>query len=400
MKGYKNGIASMLILALISSVPLASFAEVSGNGTIENKTETQAPAKVTQRMVTYSELSRRMFENNTTLDDLKESLKSVLEGLDAYDNPYIYMPGNLSLGTSGNREGLYYQYAKPVLIGKANLEAQQIELEVTIDKMESTMTYQLQKMLIDLGSYEKQISLYENKIKSLTTKYNQVKLKYDKGLISKVALLAEENTLKQSQISLDKLNLQVKIYKAKVAQLASLETGIEYTFEVPVDSANNFSIDQMPAYLQTAKQTSKTIAVENAKMASIENEQEVTTMYKFFMFKSDLLDFERRKEAQKNTLEVVESTVHRTLLDLLNQVEDSKSAYLNAKESEKIARMGYDAALVKLNNKMILPNDLVEAELALNSAQLTALDKALALNGLTKRLDAFVNYGVYIEGGQ
>lgn len=389
----------MLILSMIATVPMASYAEADTDKAIESKTT--ETATVTQKTMSYPELSQLVLKNSTTLESLKDSYQSILNGLDAYDGVGMYSGArNLGMGTTGNREGLYYQYAKPVLITKANLEAQAAQVEQSIGKMETTLNYQLQKMLIDLGSYNDQLELYTAKVQSLKTKYNHTKLKYDKGLISKLELATTENTLRQAEISVTKLNAQIKNYRTQISQLAALKPGIEYTFEVPVDSSNDFSISQFETYLQMAKQSSKTIAVENAKMAAIQNEQEVTDMYKSFMFKSDLLDFERRKEAQKNSSELAESTVHRTLLDLLNQLEDSRSDVVNAKNALGIQQMGYDGAVVMLKNKTILASDLIEYELSLNSAQLSLEQKQTAFNALTKKVDAFISYGVYIEGGQ
>lgn len=364
-------------------------------------TQTSAEAKLPQKYVGYSELRERVLKQNTTLKELKKSEESIVSGLVSFDSPYIHMSAfGLGPGTTGNREGYFYGYAKPILIGKANLEAQSVALVYNMNKLTSTLDYQLQKMLIDLGSSNEQLKLYTQKVEALKVKYAHANASYAKGLISKVQLLGAETEYKQTQMAVEKLSYQIKSYKLKVAELAALESGYDYSFEVPVDTISQYSIDKLDSYFETVKSSNQDLAVERANALALKNEEDVIKIYKQFVLKTDLLDFERRKSAQISHMALVEGNVYKQLRTLLSQLEDAKSDQETARDQADIAVLDFKTAVEKYRIGQITESAMTDAQLAMYTAQLAYSDKQKAYNSLVKRTDVFINAGIYLDGGQ
>lgn len=394
----KKLVAISVLTCICFSAGIASFAEIESSDPVEPKLNNITLPK---KHVNYSELRERVLKQSTVLKDLKKSEEALVKGLDSFDNPYIHLTSSdLSYNTTGSRDGYYYGYARPIIIEKANLQAQSVELLYNMNKFKSELEYQLQNMLIEIGTSEEQLNLYSKKAELLKVKYAQAQASYSKGLSSKVQLLGAETEFKQTLLAVQNMSYQVKRYKLKVAELAALESGYDYSFEVPIDTVSNYSLDKLESYFISAKSSNQDLSVELAKELALKKEEEVIRIYNQFMLKTDLLDFQRRKEAQLRYTKLVEDNVYRELRTLLNQLEDARSDKESANDKVDIARLDFDAAVQRYQLGKITEVAMDDAKLALYSAQLDYSGKLKQYNKIVKKVDVFINAGIHLDGGQ
>lgn len=372
----------MIVTLITASIPTMAFAQ-----DLESK------------HISYYELNKAVVDKNDAIETLKDTQKDIGKALEAYSSPYIsFGASGLGIRSSESaRDGIFYGYAKPVLINKLVLEANLAEVNYNIVKAEATIDYQLQKSLIELDYYNNLAELYEKRSKTLAVKYNDTKLKYEKGTVSKLELAVAESTMRQQALGTDKLKWQVKIIKAKLAQSASLESKSEYTFEVPQSSGGQFTIAKIDAYWDAVQANSATLAIQKAKWESILNEEKVFETYKGYILESDILDFQRRKMAQKTSLEVEESGLRISLGNMLNELEYANQNLQALRENLTVKQMDLKAAEINVKNKSLKESDLVSYQLDLYAAELEVAKSKASRDIINKRLDTFVNLGVYIE---
>lgn len=383
MKRIKSVMKIGMIVTLITaSIPTMAFAQ-----DLESK------------HISYYELNKAVVDKNDAIETLKDTQKDIGEALEAYSSPYIsFRASGLGIRSSESaRDGIFYGYAKPVLINKLVLEGNLTEVNYNIVKAEATIDYQLQKSLIELDYYNNLAELYEKRSKTLEVKYNDTKLKYEKGTVSKLELAVAESTMRQQALGTDKLKWQVKIIKAKLAQSASLESKYEYTFEVPQSSGGQFTIAKIDAYWDAVQANSATLAIQKAKWDSILNEEKVFETYKGYILESDILDFQRRKMAQKTSLEVEESGLRISLGTMLNDLEYANQNLQALKENVTVKQMDLKAAEINVKNKSLKESDLISYQLDLYAAELEVAKSKASRDIINKRVDTFVNLGVYIE---
>lgn len=383
MKRIKSVISLGLIASLmVITFPSGAFAEV-----LETK------------HISYEELNKRVLDKTDVIDTLKDTKEDLEDMLLPYSNKYInYRANGLGMRTSDvSRDGLFYGYAKPVLIGKLIIEANLATVDYNIVKAEATVDYQLQKNLIEYDYYNKLAGIFEKRDKVMQVKYDDMKLKYEKGLVSQLQLKTFENTIKQQAITTEKLNWQLKIITTKLAQSAGLENKYNYIFDMPQTSGGQFDIANIDNYWESAKSCSATLGIENAKWTSILNEEKVFETYKGYPLESDVLDLQRRKMAQEASMQVAESTLRIQLKDILNQLDYANESLKALEEGLVAKEMDLKAAEINVKNKSMLEIDLATYQLSLYAAELDVAKSKATRDILVKRADALINLGVYIE---
>lgn len=383
MKRVKSVISLGLVIVLMAiTIPSAAFAEI-----LETK------------HIPYEELNKSVISKTKVINTLLQTRKDLYKMLVPYSSPYISFGANgLGMRTSDvTRDGIFYGYAKPVLIGKLIIESKLAAVDYNLAKAEATVDYQLQKNLIEYDYYNKLADIFVKRDKAMQKKYEDMKLKYEKGLVSQVQLKTFENTIKQQAIATEKLNWQLKIITTKLTQSAGLENKYNYVFDMPQNSGGQFDIAKIDTYWESAKGASGNLGIENANMTSILNEEKVFETYKGYILTSDILDLQRRKMAQEATLDVTESTLRVQLTDMLKQVDYAKESLKALEEGLVAKEMDLRAAEINVKNKSMLEIDLVTYQLSLYAAELDVAKSKAALLILNKRADALINLGVYIE---
>lgn len=354
----------------------------------------EAP-KTTQ--VSYAELSTGAILKNSTIKDLKETEKTLADAISSLENPNLhYAAMGKGQGTTGVRSGYYYEFAKMAFVDKLNYEAQLTEVQTGISKVETTINYSLQKSLADYKLLTKQIELYKKKTDVLSQKYDLMKARFEKGLITSLQLYATEYELTMTRHGIDKLEWQIKLYNSKIAEAGNLKTGVFYDFETPVASVLNFSMAEFETLLKTSKQSNLDLAIENAKMAALENEGKVIETYKSFILKSDIVDYQKRYQTQKNTLNSVENGVYKNLYSLLQNLEDATGDMFKTEMQLQLARLDYRMAQASVANNTKIKSELLDYELSINNLELSLEQNQSVKLQLLKRIDLLVNYGVYI----
>ncbi len=383
MKAFRSVVATVVAVSMLTA-PILSSADVPQ-----------------EKRVSYSEVNQRVLDNYKQLSDLKDSESDLLKGLDTYTNPYIYWAymGVLPHNSGSSKDGIYYQYAQPILVNKMNYESKLAELQAGITKLEVTLGYTVQKTLMDIGLAQDQLELYKQKLSSVEKKYENTKLKYEQGTASKIQLDGALLELNLTKEAVNKLSWQVKVYKTKIAQLAALPSGVEYDFEVPVDTKINYSNAEFEKYFESAKQTNLAMGTEAAKQAALDNETKYMEIYRSYVLESDKKDFVRRVEAQKVSTQLAESTLRKQLKDLFNQYEDANQDVANARNKVELAELDYKIGLTKLETNTMIKSDLIDFELNVNSAKLSLRQVEKTRDEVAKRIQFLLSNGVYIEGG-
>lgn len=372
-----------LVVALMGiTYPTAAFAEA-----LETK------------HISYEELNKMVLDKTDVIDTLKDAKEDLEDMYLPYSSKYISFRANgLGMRTSDtSRDGIFYGYAKPILIGKLIIETNISTVEYNLIKAEATVDYQLQKSLVEYDYYNKLAVIFAKRDKVMQTKYEDMKMKYEKGLVSQLQLKTFENTIKQQAITTEKLNWQLKIITTKLAQSAGLENKYNYIFDLPITSGGQFDIADIENYWESAKSCSAALGIENAKWNSILNEEKVFQEYKGYPLESDVLDLQRRKMAQEASMSVAESTLRVQLTDILKQVDYAKDNLKALEESLVAKEMDLKAAEINVKNKSMLEIDLATYQLSLYAAELDVAKSKATLEILNKRADALINLGVYIE---
>lgn len=349
------------------------------------------------RNVTFEELTSAAIAKNTNLNALKDAEKTLASAINSLGGAgTIYVAMGTTIGTTNERNSYYYRYIKPIQLGKLQYETQLMEVQTNEALIETTVKLSLSKTIRDLDTMEQQVELYGKTIIALEEKHKLMNDRLQKGLVTKFQAYGVETQLNQTRFALNKLNWHIKNVKSQLASQGNLKAGLNYSFELPTESTLKFNPNDFPMLFSMAKQTNTVIAIEKAKVETLEQEGRYISEYKELVWASDVIDYEQRLTNGKNNLIQAENMLYVNLKNLLNDLKNAQDEILKTELQLQLARLDHRIAQTSNAQKVILSSDLVDYELAINGLELMLLSQNSKETQLLKRIDMLVNFGAYI----
>lgn len=368
----------MFQLIIMSSVPL--FA-VSNEGTEEIN------------LVKYREL---VIKNNTELKDLKKQRNDYGNALAVFDDNYgwILYGGDQSSGDKAQRKGHYYEYAYPNFVKMVSLEASLTTMDVSIQKFETTLSYEADKLYFQRELLAKQIEIYNQMVETAKKSDDAIALKYELGVASKIDADTSKINLENTIYNRDKLRYTLKKIEYAMQSLAALAPDKTYQYGPTEFIVKSFDSSKFYEYFESAKKSNQALNAAHVTMEALENEKFYINAYKNYVISSDLLDFDRRYEEGQYNIIKAEKDVYQVLkadLDAYNKAEDN----INVAK----AQLKYDEGMLDKLKEMeklgqIIDTQRMQYEAKVLTSKLSLLSLENDRNLVLQKLELLVDYGV------
>lgn len=368
----------MFQLIIISSLPL--FA-VTNEGTEEIN------------LVEYREL---VINNNTELKDLKKQRNDYGNTLATFDDNYwrILYGGDQSSGDKAQRKGHYYNYAYPNFVQMVNLDASLTTMDVSIQKYETTLSYNADKLYFQRELLVKQIELYNQMIETAKKSDDAVALQYKLGMASKVDAETSKINLENTIYNRDKLQYTFKKVEYAMQSLAGLAPDKTYQYVTSKFVVKRFDSSKFYEYFESAKKSNQGLNAAHVTMEALENEKFYVDAYKNFIIASDLSDFDHRYEEGQYNIIKAEKEVYQVL-------KTDLSAYNKAEDDIAVAeaQLKYDEGMLNKLKEMenlgqIVDTQRMQYETKVLTSKLSLLSLENDRNLVLQKLELLIDYGV------
>lgn len=384
MKGTKHRYQKILIFLLvfqmtvISSIPL--FAETDMEKEVVNLGE-------------YREL---VINNNKDLKDLKKSRNDYGNSLAEYDDNYwkILYGGDRSSGNKEQRKGSYYQYAYPNFVQMVNLAAQLETMDVSIQKIESTLAYNADKLYMQRFLLLDQLDIYQQMVETAKKTNDSAILQLKLGTISKVDAETAQINYENAVFNRDKVEYSLKSIEYAMQSLAGLSPDRTYDYVRPEFLEKTFDSTDFYQYFETAKVSNQALNAAHTTMDALENEKKQITLYKNFVIQSDLSDFDRRYEDGQYNIISIEKNIYKNLKSAL-------SDYNKANDDVQVAmaQLEYDENMLNKLKEMeklgqIIDTQRMQYESKVLGSKLSLLSSQNERYLVIMKLELLVDYGI------
>lgn len=384
MKGTKHRYQKLLIfllvfqMTIISSIPL--FAETDKEKEVINLGE-------------YREL---VINNNKDLKDLKKSRNDYGNSLAEYDDNYwrILYGGDRSSGNKEQRKGSYYQYAYPNFVQMVNLAAQLETMDVNIQKIESTLAYNADKLYMQRFLLLDQLEIYDQMVETAKKTKDSALLKLELGTISKVDAETAQIDYENAVFNRDKVQFSIKSVEFAMQSLAGLNPDQAYDFIRPEFLEKTFDSSDFYQYFETAKASNQALNAAHSTMDALENEKKQIELYKNFVIQSDLSDFARRYEDGQYNIKATEKSIYKNLKAALSEYNKANDDVQLA-----MAQLKYDENMLNKLKEMerlgqIIDTQRMQYETKVLGSKLGLLSSQNDRYLLIMKLEMLVDYGI------
>lgn len=320
----KKIIASIVFATLLMATGPSNFASTDPKDQVSEK----------PMDINFIILREGMVKDSKEIRTLDEQIKSLSEGISGFDSgfKYLLMMGTNLTGGKEQRKGHYYEYAYPNFVQIEHMRAQLEELIITREALEIQLNFASDSALANHQLLLKQEELYEKMIKKSEKSFEGIQKKYKLGTLSKLNHDTSKIELENLKLEKEKIAYQIEISKLNLMSTAGLPLEKPSFFSFPVFTDSDFDEKLFNTYYNDAISANRKLYLSTLKKFALDNEQKYMKDYKPFILKSDLLDFEKRREEalifEKNSRLDVYSALRKeldgynTIMDALQVAKD------------------------------------------------------------------------------
>ncbi|MDY0235559.1 MAG: TolC family protein [Gudongella sp.] len=263
-------------------------------------------------------------------------------------------------------------------VSMKQVELALLSAQMNVEMKENQIKYNVEKAYFDLLQKEKELLISGENLALTQKQYDNGKLRYDLGMISKQQLLGLELGLSQAQSGYDaaKMVNEIQLLSFKTTLGLALEKEIDLTGEIEIKEYEPIDLEES-IKLALENNAGIIMAKENAEIQPLILE---ATSGRFppitFRYRQQEVEVAKAEESLQQAMVGVEMGVRTSILNLKTseeQIATFQKAVTMATETVKIAELSFELG-------QNTPADVLEANINLMSAKKNLAQQIHAFN--------------------